>query len=148
MLVPLICLRNGWDVGSLSRAGCLFNAPAHFSGPEKISLRPVIIFIGRRSCLLYFGLLVFMFGASWGSFLNCAYYRLKSGLPLWGRSHCVVCGYVLKFWDLVPVLSYLFQKGRCRYCKCRIPLKYFLWEFLSGAVFLLLFLAIVFSKHL
>lgn len=52
-----------------------------------------------------------------GSFLNCMAWRIVHGESvLHGRSHCDVCGHVLGAGDLIPVLSYIMHKGRCKYC--------------------------------
>ncbi|MBQ3272526.1 MAG: prepilin peptidase [Solobacterium sp.] len=59
-------------------------------------------------------------GASLGSFACCMIIRLKAHRPVWGRSVCEHCGQVLKPADLIPVISYIRARGRCRYCGCRI----------------------------
>lgn len=62
-----------------------------------------------------------VFGAVMGSFLNCARYRLPHGLSLrQPPSHCPSCKTVLRVPDLVPVLSYLALRGRCRHCGVHI----------------------------
>lgn len=84
----------------------------------------------------YFFLLAsFIFGALIGSFLNVVILRLPRGESLGGRSHCLYCGHTLKFWDLFPVLSFIFLRGRCRYCQKRISPRYFIIEFLTGLLF-------------
>ena len=63
-------------------------------------------------------LLIFaaLLGSVWASFSGCAASRMKNGESfLKGRSHCDSCGHVLKPLDLVPIFSWLFAKGRCRY---------------------------------
>lgn len=75
-------------------------------------------------------------GAAFGSFLNCMAWRIVHGESvLRGRSHCVVCGHTLKGADLVPVFSYLFLKGKCRYCGEKISPRYMGTELLSVAAF-------------
>lgn len=70
-------------------------------------------------------------GASMGSFLNCAAWRIAHGESfLKGRSHCPDCGHELGPIDLVPILSWLWLRGRCRTCKKRIPVRYLLTELL------------------
>jgi len=60
--------------------------------------------------MIYF--LIFIFGLAIGSFLNVVIYRLKTNESiLIGRSHCPKCGAILKWYDLIPVLSFLIQKG-------------------------------------
>ena len=74
-------------------------------------------------------------GAVFGSFLNCAAWRIAHGESfLKGHSHCVSCGHELGALDLVPVFSWLFMRGRCRYCKSKISVRYPLTELLFAAV--------------
>ncbi|MFA4998895.1 MAG: prepilin peptidase, partial [Candidatus Paceibacterota bacterium] len=81
---------------------------------------------------------VFLFGLIIGSFLNCVIYRLEEGKSfLKGRSFCPDCGHVLGFIDLVPVFSFIFLKGKCRYCGKRISWQYPLVELATGVIFLL-----------
>lgn len=81
--------------------------------------------------LLYF--IIFLFGACIGSFLNVLVYRLPRKLsPVKGRSRCPHCGHVLSADDLVPVVSYLALKRRCRYCGERISPRYALVECFGG----------------
>ena len=81
---------------------------------------------------------VFLFGLIIGSFLNCVIYRLEEGKSfLKGRSFCPDCGHVLGFLDLVPVFSFIFLKGKCRYCGKRISWQYPLVELATGVIFLL-----------
>lgn len=87
---------------------------------------------------LYIYVLSFVFGTVFGSFINCMAWRIVAGESITrGRSHCPKCGHVLSAPDLVPLFSWLFLKGRCRYCKERIPFRYFLIELLTGIAFLL-----------
>jgi len=73
--------------------------------------------------------LFFILGACVGSFLNCVIYRLETGKSfLKGRSFCPKCKHFLGFWDLIPILSFIFLKGRCRYCKEKISFQYPLVE--------------------
>lgn len=88
---------------------------------------------------LYFFFLTFLLGLVFGSFGNAWAWRLvhKESIAR-GRSHCPACGHTLAAKDLVPLFSYLFLKGRCRYCKAPISRRYPLTE----AVMALLFLGI------
>jgi len=90
---------------------------------------------------IYFCLLAALLGACMGSFLNCTAWRALHGESvLKGRSHCDKCGHVLGAKDLVPVLSYLVLKGRCRYCGEKMSAG-FLWsEVVSAVVFVSLLL--------
>jgi leader peptidase (prepilin peptidase)/N-methyltransferase len=63
-----------------------------------------------------------------GSFFSCMVYRQIRGISLWGRSQCPNCGRILNFLDLIPVLGYLLQHGRCRHCQAKISPYYSLVE--------------------
>lgn len=73
-----------------------------------------------------------------GSFFTLATYRipLKQDI-LHTRSYCPTCNNKLKFWDLIPILSYIFLKGKCRYCHDKISPRYIIIEMLSGLFYLL-----------
>ena len=71
-----------------------------------------------------------------GSFLNTAIDRVPERQSLLRPpSHCANCGRRLSYWELVPVLSYLFVRGRCRTCDARIPLRVLWVELASGLLF-------------
>src|SRR3989344_1201145 len=90
------------------------------------------------STIVYF--LVFIFGSSFGSFLNVVIDRLPNNLPLLiSRSRCESCKKTLKWYDLFPVFSYLFLFGKCRYCKSIIPARIFFVELITGTIFAYLF---------
>jgi len=80
-----------------------------------------------------------LFGLAVGSFLNVCIDRLPAGQSiLRPRSHCPTCKTLLAARDLVPVLSYLLLRGRCRYCSAPIPKRVLLVEAGTGLLFLLL----------
>ena len=84
--------------------------------------------------------LVFLFGAAVGSFLNVVIYRVPAGLSLLHPpSRCPTCHTQLKPHDNVPVLGWLWLKGRCRYCRTPISPRYPLIEAFTGALFLATF---------
>jgi leader peptidase (prepilin peptidase)/N-methyltransferase len=84
---------------------------------------------------------VFIFGSIIGSFLNSIIYRLsKKESFLFKRSYCPLCNHILDWQDLIPLLSFLFLKGRCRYCKKPISLQYPLVELATGIIFTFIFL--------
>lgn len=85
---------------------------------------------------------VFALGAIVGSFLNVVIYRFHTGRSLTGRSHCLSCGAGLRWFELVPLASYLMLHGRCRHCGSWVPVRYLLVE---GATALLFFLALLVS---
>lgn len=70
--------------------------------------------------MLYILILAFLFGAVFGSYIDCVAWRLVHHERVArGRSHCDVCGHVLGAGDLIPIISYLRSGGRCRYCGAR-----------------------------
>ena len=74
--------------------------------------------------LVFLGVL----GAILGSFLNALSFRFNTGKTLGGRSRCMHCNHTLSAFDLIPILSYVFLRGRCRYCHARISIQYPLVE--------------------
>lgn len=86
---------------------------------------------------LPFYILVLVLGGAVGSFLNVLIYRLPRNLPfIAGRSFCPACKSRIRFYDNIPLLSYLILRGKCRSCKARISLRYPLVELLNGAAYL------------
>ena len=72
-----------------------------------------------------------------GSFLNVLIYRIPAGESLVkGASHCVGCGHKIRWYDNIPIFSYLFLRGRCRDCGQRISPRYLLIELLNAALWL------------
>lgn len=89
---------------------------------------------------LVFSLFVFVLGACVGSFLNVVIYRVPAGLSLlFPPSRCPHCLNQLKAYDNVPVLGWLWLRGRCRYCKNPIAIRYPLVEAATGILFVLVF---------
>lgn len=81
----------------------------------------------------YILFLTFVLGACLGSFSDCMAGRLLSGESVMsGRSHCDSCGHVLGAKDLIPVVSWLVLKGRCRYCGTKVPKESTIVELVSG----------------
>lgn len=88
----------------------------------------------------------FIFGLIFGSFCNCWAWRIvHHESVLKGRSHCAVCNHELGALDLVPLFSWIFLKGRCRYCREKISLRYPLAELICGLYFLSVFAVYGFS---
>jgi len=87
---------------------------------------------------MYFFVLII--GLCIGSFLNVCIYRIPKEESInFPGSHCTSCGHELKAYELVPVLSYIFLRGRCRRCKDKISIRYPLIEILNALLYLLLF---------
>ena len=90
------------------------------------------------SMQVYICIVAFIFGACMGSFLNCAAYRVVRGESfLKGKSRCPACGHDLGAKDLVPILSWIISKGRCRYCGAPVSARYPLTELAFGMITLL-----------
>ena len=90
---------------------------------------------------VYFCSVAFLLGACMGSFLNCMAWRIVHGESvLRGRSHCDVCGHVLTARDLVPIVSFLAHRGRCRWCGAKLSARHVWAEVVTGAVFVLIVL--------
>jgi len=82
-------------------------------------------------------ILAALFGVCVGSFLNVVIYRLPNNMSLAKPgSHCTVCGYSLKWYDNIPVLSYLVLGGKCRKCKAPISPRYMIVEVVNGLLWL------------
>lgn len=81
--------------------------------------------------------LAFLFGLLIGSFLNVCIYRMPRDISVLrpARSHCPHCDHVIRWYDNIPVISFLLLRGKCRDCKERISLRYPIVEILTGAVF-------------
>lgn len=91
--------------------------------------------------LFYF--ILFCLGVTFGSFFTLAVHRIPLKQDITHeRSYCPKCNHKLAFGDLIPVLSYIFLGGKCRYCKEKIRSRYFLLEIFSGIVFVLFALSI------
>ncbi len=71
-----------------------------------------------------------------GSFLNVIIYRVPRGESIVSPgSHCPACGHTLRAWELIPVISFLIQKGQCLNCRARISWRYPAVELLTGMLF-------------
>lgn len=107
----------------------------------KIELPPFLFF----SCTFVIAVL----GLVMGSFLNCAAIRGAAGEKISkGRSHCMRCGHTLGVKDLIPVFSWLFRKGKCRYCGAKIKPKYMVAEIVGCVVFVAVWLRLGVSWEL
>ena len=86
-------------------------------------------------------IIVFIFGSVIGSFLNVCIHRMpKSESVVWPRSHCPKCGKRIPGYDNIPFISFILLKGKCRFCKEKISLRYPLVELISALLFLAFFM--------
>lgn len=88
------------------------------------------------STILY--IFIFLIGITFGSFFTLAVYRIPLHQNITTkRSYCPNCNHKLSFFDMIPIFSYVFLRGKCRYCHEKIRIRYLLLEILSGVVFVL-----------
>src|SRR3989344_115819 len=88
----------------------------------------IFLFIAVYSC-----------GAMVGSFCNVVLLHKNTGETIvWGRSRCFSCGRELLWYDNIPIVSFVFLRGRCRFCQSKISWQYPLAEFIVGLFFLLI----------
>lgn len=76
----------------------------------------------------------FCFGVALGSFLNVLVLRFEKHETILGRSYCIACKKILSWFELIPVFSYLMQRGRCRACRAPISAQYLLVELAAGGI--------------
>ena len=94
--------------------------------------------------LIYYGVCTAVLGLVFGSFLNCTAMRIVRGEDfVKGRSHCMSCSHELSASDLIPVFSYLFHRGRCRYCGAKISKRYPISELMFMLLSLGLYIALI-----
>ncbi|MCR4755119.1 MAG: prepilin peptidase [Lachnospiraceae bacterium] len=84
-------------------------------------------------------LIIFLYGIVIGSFVNVCIYRIPLRKDIVKeRSHCMSCGHVLQWYELIPLVSYLVQKGKCRNCGTKLSVQYPLIEGLNGVLYVLI----------
>ena len=102
--------------------------------------------MGRFPCGIFLLPFIFIYGIVIGSFLNVCIYRIPQKEDIVRESsHCMSCGHRLKWYDLVPLFSYLFLKGKCRYCGSKLSKQYPIVEALNGILYVVVFYATDFS---
>ena len=88
---------------------------------------------------LYY-MLLFAIGSIFASFANLVVLRtIREESIVYPPSHCDSCGHKLKAVDLFPIISYIFLRGKCRYCKSKIPIESFMVEFILGIILVVIF---------
>ena len=91
--------------------------------------------------IFFDSILVFIIGFCLGSFANVCIYRLpKNKQTITGRSFCPKCKKTIRWFDNIPLISFLLLNGKCRKCHKPIPLRYFIVELITGIGFLLIYL--------
>ena len=92
---------------------------------------------------------LFIIGTIFGSFYNVVGYRLPKGESIvFPPSHCTNCNHKLTFFELIPIISYIFQKGKCKHCGQKISLFYPMFEALTGILFVLCYLSFGLTPNL
>ena len=85
---------------------------------------------------IYIYFVIFVFGTIMGSFLNVVAVRLsREESIIWPGSHCDSCNHKLKWYENIPIISYLVQKGRCNSCGAKIPISSLLIEVITGVLY-------------
>jgi len=93
-----------------------------------------------ETILIEIAIIVFIFGAMIGSFLNVVIYRIPKGESIvFPSSKCQSCQNALKWWHNIPIFSWLFLRGKCYFCKEKISAQYPIVEFLTGVIFVALY---------
>ena len=91
----------------------------------------------------------FVIGCLLGSFFNVVGLRVPNGESIvFPNSHCTRCGHELKWYELIPIFSYLFLGGKCRNCKEKISIMYPLIELFTGIIFVISYYSFGFSYEL
>ena len=97
----------------------------------------------------YYYVMFFIVGTIYGSYFNLVATRIPKGLStITPRSHCENCNHVLTWYELIPIISYIIQKGRCRNCQTKLSIAYLLTEIASGILFLVSYHSFKFSYEL
>lgn len=95
---------------------------------------------------IYYVIVLFVFGTIFGSFYNVVGDRVADGKSIiYPPSHCPKCKHRLTPLELVPIFSYLFQGGKCKNCKCKIPLFHPLYEIFVGLLFMFSYISFGFT---
>ena len=88
---------------------------------------------------IYFYIIIFIIGSLFGSFYTLAVYRIPKRQDITHtHSYCPNCNHKLGLLDLFPIISYIFLRGKCRYCGEKIRPRYLILELLSGVLFVII----------
>ena len=86
-----------------------------------------------------FYITAFILGSIWGSFSNVCIKRMPKNIGISGRSYCLACKKQIKWYDNIPILSFIFLKAKCRNCLAKIHVEYFIVELISAISFLTIY---------
>ena len=90
---------------------------------------------------------VFVVGCCMGSFLNVCIWRMPLGESvITAPSHCPKCGHQIKWYENIPLISFLCLRAKCSGCKQPITWRYFIVELLTGTLFAIAYIAITYKK--
>lgn len=96
--------------------------------------------------VVLFSIIFFMFGCIVGSFLNVVIHRLPREMSVaTPPSHCPQCGHTIPWYQNIPLITWLWQRGKCAGCDLPIPARYFLVELLTGIAFIGAWLLVFYS---
>lgn len=101
--------------------------------------------------MVWIPIFIFIIGLAIGSFLNVCIYRIpRSDLSIYSprRSFCPECNQSIKFYDNIPLLSYLILRGKCRHCRAKISILYPIVEFVTAALYLVIYFQFGMSLYL
>lgn len=103
-----------------------------------IKRRMLVIKLTNSEMNIFLYIIIFICGTLFGSFYTLAVYRIPKGIDIVKKhSYCPNCNHKLGILDLIPILSYIFLGGKCRYCKQKIRARYLILEILSGIAFVI-----------
>lgn len=95
---------------------------------------------------IYIYTVIFIFGSAIGSFLYVLAVRLSNNESIiWPSSHCHNCQHKLRWYELIPVVSYIIQRGKSRCCNTRIPISYLVIEIITGILYMVSYHSFGFS---
>jgi prepilin signal peptidase PulO-like enzyme (type II secretory pathway) len=92
--------------------------------------------------MILIGFFVFVLGTAMGSFINVVVDRVIHGESLTGRSHCDSCKKTLSWYDLIPLVSYIVLRGKCRNCHKAFSIQYLLVEIITGILYVITWLIV------
>ena len=100
------------------------------------------------SCLAFALIAIFIFGSCWGSFMNVCIWRMpRRESVVTAPSHCTACGADIRWYDNLPVISYIVLRGKCRACHTHYSCRYFIVEVIMGLLFCGVFIKAGLSQH-